>query len=614
MTQSTKAVPADVDGSEGQRHRRGSGASHGAISRSWRWPRWAPMSLSAVAYGAIAVFGWWHAWGSDPSRFALSGGGDQAASMWFLSWPAYTLLHPHNPLLSALGNSPYGVNMLVNTSTLPLGYLMAPVTLLAGPVVSYNLICTSAPVLSALAAYVLVRNFTSWQPAAFFGGLLYGFSPYVVAQGVGHIHLEFVALLPLIFLLLYDIVVRQEGRPLRKGVLLGLLVTVQFFISSELLVDTVTLSVVAIVVVMVLGRARIGTQAKFALVGLIGAAVTAAVLLAYPIWVQVAGPGHVVGPLQATPEVYRADLLGSIVPDNLERFAPSSLARVANQFAGNGVENGSYLGLPLVTFLVLATVVLRRSRVVLVAALMAAVALIMSLGSPLKVDNRVIGAAHLPEAIFNKLPLVKNVIPVRFSVFVALFAAIVFAVALDRFHASGRWRSMATLSSVAPLVVGAAVLVPLVPAWPYPMQDVGVPTYFTARAVDAIPANSAVLVYPFPDATFANPQVWQASAGLRFAMPGGRFNVAEPGTSLEGASRSSLTDTVLTTLASGVSPGENVTLRSAVDSQLRSWHVRTIVAAPSDGADPTQAVAYLTWLLGQAPTQSDGVTVWYDWR
>ncbi len=534
--------------------------------------------------------------------------------MWFLSWPAYTLLHPHNPLISGFGNSPYGVNMLVNTSTLPLGYLMAPVTLLAGPVVSYNTICTLAPVLSALAAYVLVRNFSSWQPAAFFGGLLFGFSPYVVAQGVGHIHLEFVALLPLIFLLLHDIVVRQEGRPLRKGVLLGLLVTVQFFISSELLVDTVALSVVGIIVVVAFGHARIATQAKFALTGLIGAAVTAAVLLAYPVWVQVAGPGHVVGPLQAMPEVYRADLLGSILPDNLERFAPSSLARVANHFAGNGVENGSYLGLPLVIFLVIATVMLRRSRVALVAAILAVVALVMSLGSPLEVDNRAINAGHLPEAIFNKLPLVKNVIPVRFSVFVALFAAIVFGVALDRFHASHRWGPMSTLSSVAPLVVGAAVLVPLVPAWPYPMQAVGVPAYFTSKAVDAIPANSEVLVYPFPDANFANPQVWQASAGLRFAMPGGRFNVAEPGTSLEGASRSSLTDTVLTKLASGIAPGENVAMRGAVDRQLRSWHVRTIVAAPADGTNPAQAVAYLTWLLGQAPTQSDGLTVWYDWR
>jgi len=36
-------------------------------------------------YTVAAVVAFWHAWGANPNAFALSGGGDQAASMWFLT-------------------------------------------------------------------------------------------------------------------------------------------------------------------------------------------------------------------------------------------------------------------------------------------------------------------------------------------------------------------------------------------------------------------------------------------------------------------------------------------------------------------------------------------------
>ncbi len=574
------------------------------------WHRAGPPGLVVAAYVVAAFIGFWHAWSSDPSQYALSGAGDQAASMWFLTWAPYSIAHGHNPLFSLYGNYPYGVNLMANTSTLPLGLLVAPVTLLFGPVVSFDLLGTLAPILSATAAYALIRRFTTWRPAAFVGGLLYGFSPYMVAQGIGHMNLVFVPLPPLILLMLHDIVARQRGRPALRGLVLGLLMTVQFFISSEILLGTLVIGVAGVILACLFARREVRNRAHYAVTALLSAAGVSLVLLAYPVWFLFAGPGHIVGPIQTAAQDYRADLLGPIFPDSLQHFSPATFANAANRFAGNGTENGSYIGLPLLILLVVSVAALWRVVIVRIAGILGLLAFILSLGSRLVVDNHVTGLA-LPEAIFDHLPLFKNAVPSRYSLYTVLLGAVILAFTLERVRGARLWRSKAVALAV-PGMLSLAVLLPLLPAWPYNMEPTGVPTYFTSGAANAIPAGSVALIYPFPDATFANPQNWQASTFLRFKMPGGRFIVPQAGTGAVSASRPSFTDDVLTALAAGNPPQRTAQLRSRVDQQLRSWRVTSIVAVPT-GADPAQAIAFLTWLLGRSPTQSSGVYTWYGW-
>jgi len=574
------------------------------------WRSVAPTVLAIGIYAAIAVVAFWHAWAADPNSFALSGGGDQAASMWFLTWAPYAVLHGHNPLFSNYANYPFGVNLVANTSTLPLGLLAAPVTLLFGQVVSFNLLGTLALVASAVAAYALVRRFTSWRPAAFAGGLLYGFSPYMVAQGIGHLNLVFVPLPPLILLVVHDLVVRQRGRPVWRGAVLGLLVVVQFFISSEVLLGTIVIGAVGVLVAALFARREVRDRFRYTVTALASAAFVALVLLSYPVWFLVAGPAHVVGPIQAHPQIYRADLLGPILPDSLQRFAPATFTRIADRFAGNGSENGSYLGLPLVLVIAASTVALRRVAVVRVAAILCAVAFVLSLGSRLMVDNRTTGVP-MPEGIFDKLPLFNNALPVRFSLYVSLCGAVILGVVLERIRRARLGRNRAA-SLAAPALVAVAVFLPLVPAWPYVMQPTGVPSYFTSRAAEAIPPDTVTLVYPFPDASFANPENWQATTFLRFKLPGGRFIVPQP-RGAASSSRPSLTDTTLSALSTGTPPRRTTSLRVRIQAQLRSWHVRNIVAIPT-GANFAQAETYLTWLLGRPPTHSAGADTWYGWR
>jgi len=570
------------------------------------------VALVLAIYAALSVAGYWQAWTQGASAHALSPGGDQATSMWFLTWVAYAVVHLHNPFVSSFGNYPYGVNTMVNGQPLPLDLLVTPVTLLAGPVVSYNLIGTLSPFASAAAAFFLVRRFVTWQPAAFVGGLLYGFSPYVVGQGVGHIFLEFVALPPLIFMVVHDLVVRQPDRPVARGLLLGLLAALQLTVSAEVLLSTAIMALGGVIALAVVGHRHWRDHLRFAAVGGGTALVSGAVLMAYPLWMMFRGPAHVVGPVQTSPGIYRADLLGAVWPDDLQRFAPHAFVQVADKFAGNGSENGSYLGLPLVLLLVIAVIALWRNRTVAVAAVLAVLAWLVSLGSHLTVHNKVTGIL-LPEALYDKIPVLKNAIPVRYSLYVDLFAALILAIAVDKLRRAALWKGNRWMSVCAPLVIGLGVLVPLVPAWPYTMVPTGTPSYFTTGAAGAIPRGSVALVYPFPDALFADPQLWQADTFLRFKSPGGRFNVPQPPTNMSVPSRMSLTDTILSELSDGQPVPEDPALRQQLVDQWHSWKVTTVVAVPG-GQDFAQALSYLSWVLGSAPASSSGVDVWYHWH
>ncbi len=225
----------------------------------------------------------------------------------------------------------------------------------------------------------------------------------------------------------------------------------------------------------------------------------AVVLLAYPIWFALAGPGHISGPIQLVPQGYRADLLGAVVPDSIQRFAPTHLARIAANFSNSPSENGSYLGITLLAVLLVGTVALwRRTAVVRVASVLALFAFVLSLGAGLVVTGRpgaIATGFPLPERILTKLPVLANTIPARYALFVELFAALLLGVILDRLHrrlltgSSGAHRhhrraegNRFLRAALLPGVVAVVALVPLWPAAPFTaVGPVGTPPLLHLR-------------------------------------------------------------------------------------------------------------------------------------
>jgi len=587
--------------------------------------------MVVTSYVVLSVAVYWQAWsGGISSR--LQPGGDQYAGVWYLRWTAFAILHGHNPFFTTWANHPAGVNLLTNTSVPLLGLIGTPITVLFGPIATFNVLSTVALAASATAAYAFARRWTTWRPAAWVCGLVYGFSPYEIAQANGHLNLTFVALPPLILLAVHEVAVRQQWSSRRAGATLGLLLTAQFFISSEILASTVLLSIVCLAAAALVGRRRVRDHLQRALAGTAWAAGVAGVLLCYPVWFALRGPGYISGPIQLVPEAYRADLLGILVPGPYTWLAPTWALHNSSVFANSRVENGSYLGISLVVTVVVTVVLLwRREPVIRVAAVALGTAFVVSLGGALALDTRP-GAAltgfPLPERVFAHLPLLSNTVPVRYTVYVSLFAGLILAIAVDRLHRAltgrvprggRRARRGFAAAAVIPALLAAVCLVPLIPV--IPLQGFGdpqVPAYFRSAALDRILPGSVALLYPFPSTPTPDGQLWQAVAGMRFQMPGGYFLVPQgpkhkiafdPAT---GYVTDSVTTRALLSLATGVLPPETPALRATMLAQLRAWGVTTLLAAPvADIRRPARSVQFLTWLVGVPPERSAGVLAWY---
>ncbi len=411
---------------------------------------------------------------------------DPGASMWFLTYLPYALLHGHNPLFASIANAPYGVNVMNNTSALTPALLVAPVTLLFGPATAYVTAMTLAFATSATAAYLLLRRWTYWRAAAFVGALAYGFSPYMIGQGSEHLNLVFVPIPPLILLVLDELLVRHRARPELLGVLLGGLVVAQYFTSTEILATSVVMTAIGLAVAALLRRQEVRSLLVPTLrCGIVAAAVSGAVL-AYPLWVTLDGPARVSGPLPIAAKSYRADLAATVVPSRLQAIVPAGTVRASSQFVDGGVgENGAYLGIPLLLAVVGTSLILWRKRIAVSwAACMFLVSLTLSLGARLVISGRPSSAAStglpLPEAILNHIPLGANILPIRFSLYTALFAGILLASLIDAVWQRLRRGAPAGRAAGA-LTVAVIALVPLLPAWPEGTQSLSVPRYFTSR-------------------------------------------------------------------------------------------------------------------------------------
>ena len=150
--------------------------------------RWLPAGAALLFYIALAFLLFWQVWPS-PGRRSLGSSADPEQMMWFLGWTQFALSHQDNPLFSDFLDYPHGVNLMWNASTLLPGALLSPVTAWQGPVVAYDLLLTLSLPLSAWCAYLAIGRWVQGPIAAVVGGLLYGFSPYMVAQAqIGRAH------------------------------------------------------------------------------------------------------------------------------------------------------------------------------------------------------------------------------------------------------------------------------------------------------------------------------------------------------------------------------------------------------------------------------------------
>ena len=577
----------------------------------------------------MAVYG--HFGSLGPGHMTGDLSPDAIEQVWWLAWTAFALPHGHSVFFTPWQNYPAGQNFGVNGSMLALGVLFMPITKLFGPVVTWNIALRLAVALSASSMCFVLRRWTTWWPAAFVGGLLYGFSAYMAFRGADYLFLIFVPLPPVIFLLFHEILVRQQWRPGRTGALLGVVCALQFFIWSEVLASTVVMGAIAVVLFLLVSRHQLAERRHYAVAAFAYSLGVGALLLFLPVVFTLAGPQSVRGaPSSASTNavLLPSDLLGSIVPSS-QWLSTTQLTAIASQrFAST---SDLYLGVPLVVVLASFAVFLRKRRTILFAGTLALIAFVLSLGPRLRVDGHDTSIS-LPFLVFEHLPLVKGFDPGRFSLYTALFAAAMFAIGLDELRRrmmrsrrppwlSPRWRRVATVGALAALT--AVVVIPLAPRHTQQTTPTNVPSLFTSAAVAAIPAGSVVLAYPYPDSSGGlslsphDIMLDQAVAGMPFKLIGGwgwfPSSTGTQGTTnpsfLKPGSVQAIFDAAFH--ANATAQMEPLSKRNvtALRVFLRKYDVQTVIVSPS-GAYPAAVISYVSAVIG-SPVKSGGVTAWF---
>jgi len=558
-----------------------------------RYASWLALALYVLlAFGVFATV-----WG-DPAASWLGDSKDPKLFIWYLGWIPHDLAQGHNPLITDYLSYPAGVNLMWNSSILFPAVVLWPVTAWFGPVVSYNLLITASVAVSAWLGFLAARRFVDSVPACLFAGFLYGFSPGIMAQATGHPHALIAFFPPVALILGHEILVTQRHRPALVGGLAGLASAMQLLTGEEVLATTALIAIFGVVALALLHRNAVRAKLPHAARALGAAALTFAVLAAYPLAVQFFGPQRVSGNVQ-TPDVYVTDLLSLIVPNHV-LLQSSITSQIAGHLAGNRTEDDAYFSVPLLILFGIGAVAGWRRPAIRWSALTTLGIFILSLGPHLHVFGQVTPIV-LPWAAIGRLPLIGSALPSRLMLAAFLGAGIVVAGIWDRTVSLGpRMRLAAGIL----LVLSLATVFPALPATSTRAEA---PGFFQAGGqVSDIPVGAVVLVTPFSSRQSTDAMYWQAVADYSFRMPEG--DAFTPGPYLGPH------PTHLQASLDALDQGHDVPV-SAVERQraladLAALRVLAIVAGPSPGHDAI--VRYLTQVLGSSPVQTEGVAVWWS--
>jgi hypothetical protein len=558
-----------------------------------------PQPLFLLAFLGLALLLYSPAW-SSPTTSSVGGGrGDSGIIIWFLRWIPFALDNGEELLFSDYLNHPDGVNLMWNASLPLLGFVLAPLTARWGPVLTFNVVLVLANGLSAWAAYLAIRRYVPGHLAAAVGGLVFGFSPAIRGQS-NHPHISFAFLVPLMLLAVDEILVRQRRPPWLVGPLLGLMAGCQLLIGEELLAATVLFGILLLLVLVannpgaLLDRRRVvHALVAFALAAAVGGAIAAK-----PLSVQFTGPQRVEGDI--TKRIFGHDLLGFVVPGSAQLLSSRRSAAQAREFVGG---NAAYLGGPLLLVLLVVVVRCWRRPVVRVGAVMLLLAAALSMGPHLHVRGRAT-TIELPWALFDRLPVIDNLIPSRLAMYTALFAGLLLAVYLHAVWRGGGWRRLTAVG------VAVAALVPLLPARPVAAIAVDTPPFFRS-SVRRLPEGSVALVLPFANRKIATTMTWQAEADMWFRMPSGYVIVP----ARNGRPRYDVNPNTATrafgAIQSGLPPPKLTgPWRRALAANLARWGVDVVVVGPMK--HQATMLRFLTDLLGRRPARVDGVYLWLD--
>lgn len=530
---------------------------------------------------------------------------DHGFFQWVLAHAGRVVTDGAYPFVSDRMNVPDGVNLMANTSVMGLGVPLTPITLLFGPQASFAVLLVLGLAGTATAWYwVFSRHLVRSRAAALVAGAFCGFAPGLISHAQGHINWTAQFLVPI--LVLRTLRLREPGRALRNGVVLGALVAYQAFINEEVLFYTA----LACGVFLAAHAAFTWRTARAAIrpfaAGLGVAAVVATLILAYPLWVQFVGPQSYRGVPDGAKNI-SSDLA------SYPAFARLSLAgdaATAAPIAQGPAEENTFFGWPLLLLAAFTVGWLWRRTMVRAVAVTGAVFAALSLGPEVVVAGRLTGVPG-PWRYLADLPLFDAVVPTRFGlVLVPVFGALV-ALLIDELRAAGSLRVRGLPLRPVGYAAVAAALIPLVPA-PFPvMPTPDAPPFITAGTWRRyVPPERSMVLVPLPNDLHQSGMRWAARSRLEFAIAGGYFlgPGGDDGRAIFGGPPRPTQLMLQYAAHTGYTPRPTPDVRRRFAEDLAHWRAAVLVLPP--GEPHEERLRRLLDGLAGPGERVDGVWLW----
>jgi hypothetical protein len=386
------------------------------------------------------------------------------------------------------------------------------------------------------------------------------------------------------------------------------MITYQLFLNEELLLFT-ALACAVMVIVYVASRPRQArTEAPRFLTGLAIALGVATVLSAYPLWFQFTGPQHYRGPFVWAP-FYWTDLAA------YTSYGGNAIAGrlgSASQLNFDPGETNAFIGLPIFILAVVTAVVLWRVLAVRVAAVIAGVFTLLSLGDRIFVNGVDTGVAG-PWRLLGQLPLFDAVIAVRLALIVVPAIGVIIAAGLNQVLEVVPKGDTARLSGRARVLIwalAAAVLLPLVPTPLKVTSPDPLPPLITAGTWREYVDDGTLVPVP-PDPYSESTLRALVATDLRTRFVDGYF--LGPTTPKNPIARygppDQATGLLLTEVAvSGLAPDVTDEMRTMAATDLRFWRADALVLGPQEHFDALRST--VSALVEREGEGRDGVWVW----
>lgn len=565
--------------------------------------------LLFVLAGGWLSYGLW----LDPTTRTLAlNPEDQILIEWFMANDTRIALGDL-ALVSDRLNAPDGFNLMTNATMIVPGLLLTPVTLLFGAATTFAVLIAGNLAATSIGWYFLyTRTLRARRVSAVVGAAFCGFAPGMISQSNSHPHMTAQWLVPALVWCVVRMVqladpARTAGggsanrRLLGLAVLLAALVSIQVFVGEEVLFLTAgALALMAVGYAVAAPRYVWRVLPRFG-GGLLVSAALAAIVLAYPLWVQFYGRQSVPNGV-FSPDYFSADLASYPAISPLSLFGSAAAARLSTGAA----EYNTFLGLPLLVVAAALACWLRQRPLVIAMVVTGLLCAWLSLGPRVVLDGTRT-ETWAPYSLLRERPVIEGALPMRFALVLIPVIATLLVLALDRARA-------ATLGATR-IVVPVAVATALIPIAPTPLPTADrepVPTFISAgHWRDCVPTDGVLVPVPLPTPKEPDTMRWAAAANAEFRLPEGFFIApyAAGGQASLGTYKQPTSALLSEVAASGAVPAVTDANREQAIRDVAFWDASCIVLARSEQNAEALRLT-LEALYGPAASVAD---VW-TWR